>query len=130
MESVAHNLGYRYRHISNADLRQPNGGINSHIGDSWACRSSSDPPVRRESLRRNASRRAERKNNDSAAYGEIAGVNARIPHAVKGHDLESGLWGRGGRSPFEPARDARVFQGELFRDPATHEPLPPDGEPV
>ncbi|MCE5265151.1 MAG: acyloxyacyl hydrolase [Deltaproteobacteria bacterium] len=32
MESVAHNLGYRYRHISNADLRQPNGGINGHIG--------------------------------------------------------------------------------------------------
>jgi lipid A 3-O-deacylase len=30
--NIALNCGYRYRHISNADLKQPNGGINSHIG--------------------------------------------------------------------------------------------------
>jgi lipid A 3-O-deacylase len=29
---IALNCGYRYRHISNANLKQPNGGINSHIG--------------------------------------------------------------------------------------------------
>lgn len=30
--SIALNCGYRYRHISNADLKKPNGGIDSHIG--------------------------------------------------------------------------------------------------
>jgi hypothetical protein len=29
---VALNLGYRYRHISNADIKKPNDGIDSHIG--------------------------------------------------------------------------------------------------
>ncbi len=31
-KNIALNCGYRYRHISNADLKLPNGGINSHIG--------------------------------------------------------------------------------------------------
>ena len=31
-KNIAINCGYRYRHISNADLKLPNGGINSHIG--------------------------------------------------------------------------------------------------
>ncbi len=31
-KNIALNCGYRYRHVSNAELRQPNGGINSHIG--------------------------------------------------------------------------------------------------
>jgi lipid A 3-O-deacylase len=31
-KNIALNCGYRYRHVSNADLRQPNGAINSHIG--------------------------------------------------------------------------------------------------
>jgi len=31
-KNVAVNLGYRYRHISNADIRKPNDGIDSHIG--------------------------------------------------------------------------------------------------
>jgi lipid A 3-O-deacylase len=31
-KKIALNCGYRYRHVSNAELRQPNGGINSHIG--------------------------------------------------------------------------------------------------
>jgi lipid A 3-O-deacylase len=31
-KNIALNCGYRYRHVSNADLRLPNGGINSHIG--------------------------------------------------------------------------------------------------
>lgn len=30
--NIALNCGYRYRHMSNADLKLPNGGINSHIG--------------------------------------------------------------------------------------------------
>ncbi len=29
---VALNLGYRYRHVSNANIKLPNGGINSNIG--------------------------------------------------------------------------------------------------
>jgi lipid A 3-O-deacylase len=29
---VALNLGYRYRHVSNANIKTPNGGINSQIG--------------------------------------------------------------------------------------------------
>ncbi len=31
-KNIALNCGYRLRHISNADLKLPNGGINSHIG--------------------------------------------------------------------------------------------------
>jgi lipid A 3-O-deacylase len=31
-KNIALNCGYRYRHVSDADLRIPNGGINSHIG--------------------------------------------------------------------------------------------------
>ena len=31
-KDIALNCGYRYRHMSNADLKLPNGGINSHIG--------------------------------------------------------------------------------------------------
>jgi lipid A 3-O-deacylase len=31
-KNIALNCGYRYRHVSNADLKLPNGGINSHIG--------------------------------------------------------------------------------------------------
>lgn len=31
-KGVALNCGYRYRHVSNADLKKPNSGINSHIG--------------------------------------------------------------------------------------------------
>ena len=31
-KNIALNCGYRYRHVSNAELKQPNGGIDSHIG--------------------------------------------------------------------------------------------------
>ncbi len=31
-EHVAFNLGYRFRHLSNADTRKPNGSINDHFG--------------------------------------------------------------------------------------------------
>jgi hypothetical protein len=31
-QNMSLNLGYRYRHVSNANLKQPNGGINSQIG--------------------------------------------------------------------------------------------------
>jgi lipid A 3-O-deacylase len=31
-KNIALNLGYRYRHISNADIKKPNEGINSQIG--------------------------------------------------------------------------------------------------
>jgi lipid A 3-O-deacylase len=31
-KNIALNCGYRIRHVSNADLKQPNSGINSHIG--------------------------------------------------------------------------------------------------
>lgn len=30
-KNMSLNLGYRYRHVSNADLKQPNGGINSQM---------------------------------------------------------------------------------------------------